>query len=359
MKSAIKFIEDDKIVNIVDIPDGMIKDDMTPGVYRPVETITGFYLERIQESFENVNLFGEESRRRQEKTIKRFSQLERSMGVMFSGMKGTGKSQTVKNISNHFIEEGYPCIVIDKNISYSILTTLTSKLDKCVFLFDEFEKNFKEKQGNENGDTMTQSDLLTFFDGIYSNGKFLFLLTANSEDDILDMFFDRPERIRFIFRYGKLSEEEIKEYLEAYDEYSDVNLSTLSRITLNFDLLKNIVQELKFNEDIDDITRDLGILKVFDLHIMECTMEENDIVTEVPITSVCIIREFDDSYIDAYVSVDTSILPVQYIDDEFDVKYLTDTEVEISGEVSFYKDGVNHAVNVKYTGFLLEQKKFK
>jgi len=357
MESEVKFIEDGNIVNIVDIPNGMIKEKITPAVYRPIETNTGFFLERIQDKFEEVQLFGEESRRREQKSIKRFHQLDTSMGILYSGFKGTGKSQTVKNVANNFIEDGMPCIIIDNSVSKSILTTLTSKLKECVFILDEFEKNFTHRQANENNNSMTQNDLLTFFDGIYSSGKFLFLLTANNENFIIDMFFDRPERIRYVFRYTKLNESEIEEYLLANDIHSKELVETLSRISLNFDLLKNIVQELKFGEDIEHILADLGITREYTLYITKCEMEIDNETVDVNMLHPTTVYEFDPNDFEFFTSVDPNVLRESEVSSEtFELKYLNDTDVEFFSELTINKNGPKTA-KIKYTGFVTENKK--
>jgi len=351
MTSKVKFIEDGNTVSIVDIPDGLIKDTLNPGVYKPVNTVGGFYLERIQQTFESVHLFGFESRRREQKVIKRYTDLTSSMGVMFTGLKGTGKSQTVKNIASHFISTGYPCIIIDKGIEPDILTALTTKLDKCIFIFDEFEKNFK-LDSSKDSNRMTQTDLLTIFDGIYSNGDFLFLLTANSEVNIMDMYFDRPERIRYVFRYNKLTQDEISEYLKANDINDDI-VPLLERITLNFDLLKNIVQELKFGESIDVIIKDLGIEKEYDAYFSKGHIEYDGTIKEIDI-GLTKVTKIDLDDMDWYMNIKSdNINP--YVGNTFEYS-LVDNVLTVTGLTIAKIDDVDREVTVKYEGFLQERK---
>ena len=136
--------------------------------------------------------------------INSFKDTNKSMGVLFSGLKGTGKTQLAVKIA---VESKLPILLIDKSLFSMDFDRFVEMLmaapePVCVFL-DEFEKLYTKHD---------QQRLLTLMSGAATK-KHLFLLCANDSSKISEYMLDRPERIRYTFDYYGLKAEEIMEVI--------------------------------------------------------------------------------------------------------------------------------------------------
>lgn len=132
-------------------------------------------------------------------------------GVMLSGLKGSGKTITAKNIA---IQSGLPIILIDKGFRPSLLIKLFNRLTEinaCI-VFDEIDKL---------GEDYDDDYLLKILDGANSSGKKLLLCTCNNADDINEYLIDRCSRIRYWREFSELSTSMIQNILE--DKLNDKN----------------------------------------------------------------------------------------------------------------------------------------
>jgi SpoVK/Ycf46/Vps4 family AAA+-type ATPase len=177
-----------------------------------------------------------------------------NIGVLFNGTRGTGKSVSAKILAN---ELNLPVIIVksmgdnnDGQISY-----LSSFNFDCIFFFDEFEKQFNERD----------CSILQFMDGVYtSEYRRIFLLTTN-DLTVNENLLSRPSRIRYVREFGNLEREIVEEYLNdnlidqsCKDELIDyVDTLTISTI----DILKSIVEEV----NIHGIEQFLKIKKSFNV----------------------------------------------------------------------------------------------
>ena len=97
---------------------------------------------------------------------------------------------TAKILANKF---NLPVIVVKSfgENNTQLIEFLASFNFDCVFFFDEFEKNFSDKD----------SSILQIMDGVYtSEYRRIFLLTTN-ETNINDNLISRPSRLRYIRRF--------------------------------------------------------------------------------------------------------------------------------------------------------------
>lgn len=164
----------------------------------------------------------------------------RNLGVLFNGVKGTGKTITAKIIANN---TNLPIILI--NEPFPGLADFIAKIScDCVLFFDEFEKNFDSKEGHD-------LELLSIMDGVFnSQYRRVFLMTTNRLS-INENFIGRPSRIRYKKSFGNLPLETIKEYLD--DNLKDKSrteeiinfIDTLAISTI--DILKCIVEEVNIH----------------------------------------------------------------------------------------------------------------
>ena len=123
----------------------------------------------------------------------------KNLGVIFNGLKGTGKTIAAKLLSNRM---GLPVIVISNPIE-GMLEFIQSLCFECIILIDEAEKTFKEEQ----------EVLLKMIDGVYNNTRKLYLLTTNKLT-VDENLLGRPGRIRYIKEFGNLSVKAINEVID-------------------------------------------------------------------------------------------------------------------------------------------------
>lgn len=196
------------------------------------------YLERIGDkftfAFERFDLEDEFINH----IIKRYSKLNKSMGVLLNGVKGSGKTCTAKTLAN---ELNLPIIIISE-----LLEGMDSFIQKihnpCCILLDEFEKT---SQRAHNTDSQI---LLSLLDGARSGDtKHVFILTTN-ELRIDDNYISRPGRILYHKSYTSLSDDVITKYVKknlTNQEYYEEMMFVINKMTIkSIDTIKVLVDEV-------------------------------------------------------------------------------------------------------------------
>ena len=213
---------------------------MGPGVYRFVLTPHGWYLECTSRRFEfPFKVYGNHDHIT-DRIRRAWGALDANLGVLLNGLKGTGKTVTAQRVANWAIDQGIPVLVVTNPIP---LTQVLERIEQpVVIIFDEFEKTHRQEE--------EQQALLTALDGMARNShKRLFLFATNSKA-VEDNFLDRPSRIRYLWEFGRLSEDVIEELL---DDILDPELSEMraeiitylnTRKVLSIDVAKTVIQEV-------------------------------------------------------------------------------------------------------------------
>ena len=170
-----------------------------------------------------------------------------NIGILLNGAKGTGKTVTAKVLCNKI---GLPVIIVDGPIN-GLSSFLAGINHDCVFLFDEFEKNFRLRDADD--EECAGESLLSIMDGVY-NSEYchIFILTTN-ELRINDNLLSRPSRIRYLKSFGdvidhKILEEFVNDNLKDkkyYDEIMDF-IDSLTIATI--DIVKSIVDEVNIHD---------------------------------------------------------------------------------------------------------------
>ena len=223
-------------------------DTVPKGIYNVGLSITGWYLERTADEFVfNYKIYGLQSKFMQH-VLTAFENTKGNFGILLNGTKGTGKTITAKVLANKL---NLPVIIVKSfgENNSQLIEFLASFNFDCVFFFDEFEKNFSDKD----------SSILQIMDGVYtSEYRRIFLLTTN-ETNINDNLISRPSRLRYIHEFSNLEPEITREYLnDTLNDKSHIEdiidfVDTLQISTI--DILKSIVEEInifgfdKFMED--------------------------------------------------------------------------------------------------------------
>lgn len=214
---------------------------------------SGFYLSIVSNFSVKANKIYGDLINKITKTFIAFQNSANNLGILLSGVKGSGKTLFIQKMSQLALTNNLPIILINKY--YEGMEFFINSIEQeAVIVFDEFEKNFSDEE---------QEKLLTLFDGI-NNQKKLFLVTCNSVSKISDYFLNRPGRIHYHFKLGVLKTNEIRKYLDdnlksKYKYYINELLTILFTVSVTYDILRAIVFELNQGYDIFETLNDLNI----------------------------------------------------------------------------------------------------
>lgn len=175
---------------------------------------------------------------------------EKSVGVLLSGLRGSGKTIMAKVMAD---KTALPIIIVQKYFEnlFEVLSQLTQEV---VVLIDEFEKIYNTEE--------KQNDLLPILDGVFSFKKF-FIFTSNSHS-VNKFLLNRPSRIRYHKYFGGLSREEIQEIAEDLVENKE-NIDDLISISdilgeIAMDSLLSVINEMNlYNESARSTIEHLNI----------------------------------------------------------------------------------------------------
>lgn len=227
---------------------------------------SGFFLQKIDTVEVNEKSYGSFAKRIG-KVLSTYNQLNRNLGLILSGDKGIGKSFFAKRLTLSAIDMGLPVIIVSSYIP-GIANFLNSITQRCLILFDEFDKTFvNSEESNSMGDP--QTEMLTLFDGI-NNGEKLFVITCNNIWSLNSYLLNRPGRFHYHFRFTYPTKEEVREYLtdhitqnyNAEEVEKVVRFST--RVHLTYDCLRAIAFELSLGETFQTALEYLNILATDD-----------------------------------------------------------------------------------------------
>ena len=212
--------------------------------------MSGFFLTRVDDMETKEEKIYGKANELVDVVFETFTKVNRNLGVLASGQKGTGKSLFMRQLAEKSISEGIPVILITE--AFDGVTDFLEKIeDASMVVFDEFEKVYRKKE--------EQETLLGMLDGI-SSKKRLFVFTINEIYQLSSYFLDRPGRVHYHITFGQPKEEEIRQYLqdnvkEQYWQEIDSVIEFARDINLTYDCLRAIALEFNlgrsFNEFID------------------------------------------------------------------------------------------------------------
>ena len=233
-----------------------IKTELEPAIYEVNASMAGYYLTRISDNFKmpakiygDVNTFAN----RIISTYTDRCSRHLNTGVLFSGIKGSGKTLQAKTIANNLVKN-MPIIMVNTGFGPSSLSGFLNSIDtECCVIFDEFEKNYSTNNEEDKDSTAVQNGFLTMLDGTADSNK-LFIFTCNDLSKVNDYLLNRPGRIFYHFKFDALSEDTLIAYanekLNNTDYIDDLQIiKTRLDDAFTFDIMQSIIEESnRFNE---------------------------------------------------------------------------------------------------------------
>lgn len=180
------------------------------------------------------------------KTIKKtwesevFMKGEKNLGVIFNGLKGTGKTLSAKLLCNAL---DLPVLIVQSPYE-GLVNFLQSLCFECVVFIDEAEKTFKMGEDDDM--------LLRLIDGVYNQTRKLYILTTN-QLTLNDNLLGRPGRIRYRFEFGNLLPKAVKDYIDdnLNPKFANQQNNILKQVDLleisTIDILKALVDEVNIH----------------------------------------------------------------------------------------------------------------
>lgn len=174
-----------------------------------------------------------------DRVVKTHHEMNKNLGVLLYGTKGTGKTVASKMICNAL---NIPVLIINKEYQ-GLETFINSIPHEVVVMIDEYEKIFGDRSNK----------LLTLMDGILDNGaKRVFLLTCN-ELYINSNLQNRPGRIRYKKEYSDMSGEAIRAIVDdllEHKEFRDEIIEYISFLEIiTIDIIKAIISEVNIHNE--------------------------------------------------------------------------------------------------------------
>lgn len=198
------------------------------------------FLEEYADSFHfDFKIYGMESQLI-EHIMKTFNNTTGNLGILFNGVKGTGKTITAKLIANRM---QLPVILV--NEPYDEFTDFISKICcSCILFFDEYEKTFKKDYDDKS--------ILAILDGVFNSPYRRVSLFTTNNLYVNENLIGRPSRIRYKKTFGNLQPEVVQEYLDDNlkdKKYTQEIIEFVDSLAIStIDILKTIVDELNIHD---------------------------------------------------------------------------------------------------------------
>lgn len=242
-----------------------VTDDIKPGIYRvvpspkPMDNRIG--IRYVSPSFDLgidkiYSTGGEEIQEVIKRTWddERFQKKGLNLCTILSGIKGTGKTITAKQICNHYASR-YPVFIVDNAFQGGIIDFIQSLDFKCVIFLDEAEKTFTGDQ---------KTSLLKICDGAMNMSPKIILMTMNNLY-VDPNLISRPGRVRYIKKFGNLPESTclqiLNDSLENKENIPEIMgfLSLLDTITI--DIVQSIIEEINIYGNMKTVKKYMNIDK--------------------------------------------------------------------------------------------------
>ncbi|MDH2154138.1 AAA family ATPase [Stenotrophomonas sp. GD03657] len=184
-----------------------------------------------------------------------YDRLNPAMGVLLTGLKGSGKSMFGEDLGNWIVGAGLPVLMINQPLSPEMLRHIIASTGPCMVYFDEFGKIYKEEERNK---------LLSLFSDTTLTGV-LFVITGNDRKEFPDMVYDRPGRFRYRLSFSDLKTSAAIEVGEYY-KLSELQTAGLARYVnthaISWDMLCSVATMIRPCKSDAEIYEYLEIMNV-------------------------------------------------------------------------------------------------
>jgi len=185
--------------------------------------------------------------------VNTFNKTGGNLGVLLTGVKGTGKSLLAKMVC---VEADLPVIMISEAfVTNELKSFLNNIKQEVIILIDEFEKIYR--------DTKQQETFLSLLDGVFEGQK-LYIFTSNATTSVSTYLLNRPSRIHYLKQYDGLEKDLVEDIIDDLLENLEhkKELTRLLDITglVTIDMLMAIISEMNmYNETPKDVISLLNI----------------------------------------------------------------------------------------------------
>lgn len=242
------------------IPSGVTTHEALPAQTYTVQfsPMTGWSLEQVDDLDAGAEKVYGNHRSVVDRITRTYGELSRSLGVLFSGDKGMGKSLTIRMLAEKVKHElGLPVVLVNRD--YEGIEAFLDTLGECFIVFDEFDKIFESDDGYDN----SQSKFLGLFDGS-SAQKRLYAVIVNRTHLTNQFLLNRPGRFHYHIRFDYPTSGEVEQYVrDNLPTVSDEDMEAIHRFCvrtpINYDHLRAIVFEMRHGDTFEDIIPFLNI----------------------------------------------------------------------------------------------------
>lgn len=263
-------------------------DHLPPRVYRiVVSEEEGVELQTVAQSFTLPEKIYGKTHAELVKTITDdFKKTTGTLGAMFLGTKGNGKSMAVEAICNKMLQQDIPTIIIDKPYPGVLIKDVLSAVGPAVLYFDEFAKIYPRETSSEDR-RESQEQLLTLFSDS-SLKKVLFLLTENDSSDVSNYIHNRPGRVKYVVHvyspdfevFKEMAEglpihQEVMDYVEFYLNYHRGTQFGIDALLALRDAAVNAAKPIDFVGRIKFLNVPMAVFKLYNAELV--THKESDL----------------------------------------------------------------------------------
>lgn len=279
-----------------------IHENLPLGVYQLTKRLDGEYdLIKIKDLSLPNKLYGDLSI--VDKWIKSFNTFDKNLGILLSGLKGSGKTIYAKKFC---IDSKRPVILINEPISGEGFNRILSakELNGSVIFIDEYEKIYNDRD--------KENLLLSILDGQVDN-HLAFVLTVNESSLVSSNIINRPGRIKYLKSFGSLDFDTIDQVIQDRldnQKHKDDLVSSLKKLDfITYDVLNTIIDEINiFDEPASICCKNLNLsredvyVKVFEE--IDGISYDTNVITKILFSDSD--GSTDTSIISFYLSIDSS-----------------------------------------------------